>query len=280
MVPSVRGLETRYQTLLSINNKLHLYKNVVGILTIPMIGSIFLPISLSNNLPTNPLIILIGPFAVMILQIALVMRSNKYVMKKGDLTFFRLYDAYHKLRTYRDAKTIEIPKENARTSIILLANHVATWAASVPESILKLPNTISKNLKEKLLPLINDKEIDTISSFIDITLFNAIFQMPENGPTLETLERINNGLESLPSSKELLKVKKKRRIGTKNLKLSFIIGGIVVYVLGWVYVQSSQPAEIVQIFLNNSVIAFGVIGLISFIIYMMGRRKTEITFTS
>src|SRR5256885_1550206 len=100
MTLNPEGLETRYQSLLSLNNKLAKIRILSLIPVFLMIGTLFSMTYIASAIGLDPKYAITIPLIFVIIVVFVLIRSNKYIMKKDDYLFFAFYDVYKKLKTF------------------------------------------------------------------------------------------------------------------------------------------------------------------------------------
>lgn len=222
------GLERKYKVLASNVKTLRLHKQIAAAIVFCMIGLIVVVPSLLTalNIPTKDLAYgFIGSFIVVFIALFLVMvRSNKYVLEKDDMMFFRFYDSYFKSLTYVDAKSNQTKKE-AKESIRRLFRHIDSWSESAPSQLIIIPISISKKIQEKVIPLLEEDNIEAISKFAN-HLSNFVFAIP-NGVLITALTNLDVNLGHLDEPIKPKTIRGKDGIFHQYPYLKFICLGIM-----------------------------------------------------
>lgn len=223
------GLERRYKVLSSNTNKLRLHKKITVVLTIILIGAMVGLTPISSTVLKTPTInfayVFIGIFMAIFVGIFVLMaRSNKYILEKDDLTFFRFYDAYLKSLTYVDAKSDQTKKE-AQDSIRRLVSHIDSWIENSPSQLMTLPISINKKIQEKIISLIEEDNKDAISRFTN-HLFNFVLALSNNSIT-QALINLDANLGNLEEPRKSKISEEKEGLFHQYPYLKFVCLGIL-----------------------------------------------------
>ena len=243
---NTEAIETRYKSLLSINNKFERYKKFMSAPFIIMfVGMFSIPAIFSKSEIYLPYLMISLMIAVVISMILIGRKQNKYVMKRDDYVFFTFYNVYDKMKAFSYSKTNE-NFNSVMKSIKKLSDYVGQWAPKAPEVISKLPNSINQNLISKLAPLIKEEyerggQIQTIGA-LNQAMMNMIYSISSAGLTLQALQRLDELLVSLPESKMTLTVQKEP-IYLKYPILKFMIPPICGIILFYVF-NSADPTHL------------------------------------
>lgn len=278
MVITDRDLEKKFVALSSLENKLIRYRRAVGILLIPMMGSILANPFIAQFLGIYINFALIIPVILIVVVFILAVYSNRFHMAKDDRLFFEFYKTNEVLDGYVRVEADE-SKRNARTRIEELVTYVENWSnTSAPTPMLKLSKSISENLREKIIPLIENDKRTEVSQY-QTKLGTFLFSIYGRALTMNDLTNIEKDLTNIPPP-DLPIIKKEKRNLSKNRIVIYAILAVITYVSIWVYVQSTQPQETITTFATNSGIAFGIIGVLSVFLTILWKRKPESTTTT
>lgn len=227
-------LDNKYKTLSSDKMKYDLTHNSVQYLLILAVYAI-LGIILYVDKPYSILFLLslIGLVIIVILLTYIIKKPARRLEKK-EIIFLKFCKTYQTVKKYqyrdndRDTK-----KYNG--SIVGLAYFVGSWARrDTPSEISSLPESISKNLRDKPIRLFKENSKDGISMFTKY-LGEMVFFTYKNEPTLDILKEFNKKLLSLPEPKQPLMVQKKVKISSKYSFLKFIwispLAGVIIYIV-------------------------------------------------
>ena len=267
------SMENRYQSLLSINKKFKQYNRAVAIFITIALGFFLSTSQISKLFNINFELLILVAVVFMLILVGFMSKSNKFRMKTDDRVFFRFYDTFKKSQIFIDAKN-ENSKKNASDSVMLLANYVESWTANAPDALSKIPSSISKNLKERMLPLINEERTNEISSFVN-RLFNMLLGISNSGLTQDLLKSLDDTLNSFPIIKEV-KRKKFRNISQKILKQKYpliILTSSVIFAISQI-LQENAIGVVIQ---NALFFGLALIGVLVTIYAVERKTRTTVS---
>jgi len=279
------AFKRRYEKLNQNRKKFILFNRLGAVAGLFLLGSILVSASgkISTGLPfLIELLFFIGvPMAVMYLFLTI---SNRYLLPKNRRLFFKFYNTEIELESFSDFNSPQ-NKKKAKTSIDRLASYVSGWISlGAPNSFNELPRSISTNLREKMLPMIEKEDKQVISSY-RTTLFNFILRIEDREPSIDDLTYFSNGLKSLKDGTKAITEPKStygilgtinnaKEFFSRHPKLRFVPIGVLAYVVIWIYIQNTQSPEIIKSFVDNSTIA-GVILTVMGIFFGIWTLKSD-----
>jgi len=258
---SLDSLQRRYDGLNTNSNKLEKIKKIAGRFVFSSIILLFGLLGLSDffELDLSPAFVLFV-FVPMGIAVYLMNYSNRYIMKSEDFRFFRFFDAYIKLLTFKDTK-LKDDKINAVRSIISLANLISGWTINAPKDISELPDHVGNELKSKIGNAITQEKYDLIDSFVN-SLPSILMGISTQDVKTSHLEALKNDLSSYDIKTEPIKTKPKGTLGSKIWKLKYvliIIGSITLFVTSQI-LQEIQIGELLESVLIFALALIGVLG--------------------
>ena len=196
MADFIKDMERKYKALQNLANKDMWARRIVGSLLLVL----FLGAPIAVFIGPEPFLLSIQVLAMMIvipisLGVFIIHWSKRYNLKKEQKIFFNFYKMDEALQKFIDVKSKQ-NKKDAKKAVSSLAYYVGTWAGIGPSSLNELPKDINKNLRKKIIPLIDQEKFETISIFRN-KLFNFFMRFPDKEPSIEDLKYFNDGLKSI-----------------------------------------------------------------------------------
>ena len=146
--------------------------------------------------------------------------------------FFEFYHTYIILQKFVDLKSNN-ERKKASKRIRALAYYIEQWVGDRPPNFVSdLPNSIKKNLNEKLLPLINHKRFDEVSK-INQYFQKFAYLVYDDSPNENELLNLNGKLSSIPPIPEVKPPKIIKRVEHENAK-AIVVSSIISITLGFI----------------------------------------------
>lgn len=206
--------------------------------------------------------------AVVLLPIGILLWNKGRVMslKRKEENFLVFWKAYKMLEKFHDRKTNEDMK-NAIKSVKNIRNLFSGWFRdAAPKSISSMTDPIHNNLREKIIPLIKEKDYPVISS-IATGFMNVALQFEHNEIDEEFLKQFKNRLDGFPepTTKEKIELKKTHRVQDYPIFRVVWIGlvtSIILYIILTSYLAMERgPALIGSILVGVGLTAMIIQGL-------------------
>lgn len=197
----------------------------------------------------------------------LIIQNRKLVQKRKDIIFMKFFQVYHDLQKIHDSQNTK-NSSVTQQSIIELVDFLDLWTSNnyAPESISGIPEMLIKNLKNKIIPLVNIQSMSEIKKAEQLFLeFSSSISNSE--PKINDLISFNYSLDSFPKITE--KELKMEGILTRKPLLKPIFIGVVFWAVFFTILIS------LNVEIGNAV-AFSVtsaIALIAFVRREIGKSQ-------
>ncbi len=159
-------------------------------------------------------------------------RGAEEIFNAQQKMFFEFCHTYIILQKFVDLKSND-ERKKASKRIRALAYYIEQWVGDrPPDFVSNLPNSIKKNLNEKLLPLIIHKRFEEVSK-INQYFQKFAYLVYDDSPNEDELLKLNGNLSSLPPIPEAKPTKIIKRVKHENAK-SIVISSIISIALGFI----------------------------------------------
>lgn len=213
-------LDRKFTAIKGIKNNSSRHNRIGGLLILfalvfVIITSVFQP----NFIPIEYQIIglIIVPVVISIL---ILKRAGKYSTTQQQSFFFDLYRIHEDIQTFLDLKTDQT-KDKAIESIREFGHQMHFWSHYGPVVFDDTPFKIYREIYEKVIPIVDDKQIPEIKSFHSF-LLKLIMGIETKGYSKELFVDFKNDLDSLPKPDKVTKIKKSPSTFQKFPQLKFI----------------------------------------------------------
>jgi L-lactate permease len=194
---TTEDLKNKYQNLLSIDNKRRKARNVGSVL---VTGGIFVPLLIiyfiENIGDIGSWAAIAAMFTAMIMGSYIEGKNKKEIFSPQQKAFYEFYSTYAGMRRYCDIPNDEKTRKNTLSRLNRLAQYIHSWTGkNAPQEISELPKSIYKNIRERIIPLIQENKVKEIQSLMkEISEF--LMFLYDNEPTITKLKSFNNFIES------------------------------------------------------------------------------------
>ncbi|MGQ0791440.1 MAG: hypothetical protein ACT4NJ_04350 [Nitrosopumilaceae archaeon] len=142
-------------------------------------------------------------------------KSKKYKVKKHHLFFVKFYEAFESLQNLKEnmeksrTELYENNIKDAKLEVEVLADHIDEWIVSTsPYALQELPNSLSKALRKRIIPVIKSTDEMNIIKFYTL-LKDKCELLYTREPTYEEWSIFNKKLNSIGALQEGKPTKRK-----------------------------------------------------------------------